>query len=256
MKVYLTEMHSIRDAIRTMYMSKRTWTPELEVKLKVAVNHCTNRDGRPYDGLDLNNDDSIKTEFDDMLNKLFKWGKQHITMLRFLDLSVVVEGLHRGATDDLDAHAKRMDNRIIRSSTRLADYKSSEMSEWYEGKIIPTDMALKILFMELPDEIEYEGNTYVRVENGYIIKGKENNKDVKRGLYMLSLPMNFTFKINIVEFAHVYIERGKSKKNGGLAHGTAAPELQDMIENLVDQIHEWYPQIDREFLLEVENNNV
>ena len=67
---------------------------------------------------------------------------------------------------------------------------------------------------------------------------------------------NFTFKINIVEFAHVYIERGKSKKNGGLAHGTAAPELQDMIENLVDQIHEWYPQIDRKFLLEVENNNV
>ena len=28
MKVTLTEMHSIRDAIRTMYMSKRTWNRE------------------------------------------------------------------------------------------------------------------------------------------------------------------------------------------------------------------------------------
>ena len=254
MKVYLTEMHSIRDAIRTMYLSKRTWTPELESKIKEAINYCTDRDGRPLTG--FNDNDPIKNEFEDMVNKLFKWGKHHITMLRFLDVSVTVEGLHRGGTDDLDAHAKRMDNRIIRSSTRLANYQSSEISDWYKDKIIPTDAALKILSMDLPEEIEYDGNTYVRAENGYIIKGQEDNKDVKRGLYMLSLPMTFTFKINIAELAHVYIERGKSKKNGGLAHGTAAPELQEMIEDLIDQIHEWYPQIDREFLLDVENNNV
>lgn len=35
MDIYLTEMHSIRDALRTMYMSKRTWTPELEDKIKL-----------------------------------------------------------------------------------------------------------------------------------------------------------------------------------------------------------------------------
>lgn len=34
MKVTLTEMHSIRDAIRTMYMSKRTWNREIEQQLK------------------------------------------------------------------------------------------------------------------------------------------------------------------------------------------------------------------------------
>ena len=152
MKVYLTEIHSIRDAIRTMYMSKRSWTPDLEEKIKTTVDHCTDNHGKP---INLTQDNPIKDEFEDMVSKLFKWGKQHITMLRFLDVSVVVEGLHRGATDDLDAHAKRMDNRIIRSSTRLANYKSSEMSEWYEGKIIPTDMALKILLMDLPEEIEY-----------------------------------------------------------------------------------------------------
>lgn len=253
MKVYLTEMHSIRDAIRTMYLSKRTWTSKLETEIKEVVDHCVDRYGKP---IDLPETDPLKIKFDDMVNKLFKWGKHHITMLRFLDVSVIVEGLHRGGTDDLDAHAKRMDNRIIRSSTRLADYQSSEISDWYKGKIIPTDEVLNLLSMNLPNEITYDGNTYVRAENGYIIKGKENDKDVKRGLYMLSLPMTFTFKVNITELAHIYIERGKSRKNGGMAHGTAAPELQEMIENLVDQITEWYPQINRNFILEVENNNV
>ena len=117
-------------------------------------------------------------------------------------------------------------------------------------------VALAVLGIKTPDEFEFEGKTYVRAENGYIVKGMENDKDVKRGLYMLSLPMTFTFKINITELAHVYIERGKSKKNGGLAHGTAAPELQIAMEDLIDQIEEWYPGITREFLLEVENNNV
>lgn len=91
----------------------------------------------------------------------------------------------------------------------------------------------------------------------YILKGLEKNNDVKRGLYMLSLPMNFTFKINVTELAHVYIERGMNdKENGHLAHGNAAPELQIAIERLIDQVHEWYPWITREFLLEVESNNV
>jgi hypothetical protein len=253
MNVYLTEIHSIQDAIRTMYMSKRSWTLELENEIREVVSHCTDRYGKP---IDLPVDDPLKIKFDDMVRKLFKWGRMHITMLRFLDVSVVIEGLHRGGTDDLDAHAKRMENRIIRSSTRLANYSTAEVSEWYSDKIIPTDVALSVLGIKTPDEIEFEGKTYVRAENGYIVKGMENDKDVKRGLYMLSLPMTFTFKINITELAHVYIERGKSKKNGGLAHGTAAPELQIAMEDLIDQIEEWYPGITREFLLEVENNNV
>lgn len=49
MKVTLTEMHSIRDAIRTMYMSKRTWNVEIEQQLKEMVDHCTDRYGRPLD---------------------------------------------------------------------------------------------------------------------------------------------------------------------------------------------------------------
>ena len=249
MKVVLTEMHSILDAIRTMYMSKRSWTEEKELELKEIIDVCTDRYGRPLTTLD-SFDFPEKMKFDEECRKLFKWGAKHITMLRFLDCSVIVEGLHRGGTDDFDAHAKRLENRIIRSSTRLATYETEEISEWYQDKIIPTDIALAYLGISTPDTIEYDGNTYVRTTNGYIIKGMENDKDVKRGLYMLSLPMTFTFKVNITELAHIYKERGS--KDGG-AHGTAAPELQIMIEILVDQVNEWYPWITRELLLEIIN---
>ena len=86
MKVTLTEMHSIRDAIRTMYMSKRTWNEEIEQQLKEMVDHCTDRYGRP---LDLPEDDELKIKFDKEVAKLLKWGQKHITMLRFEDISVV-----------------------------------------------------------------------------------------------------------------------------------------------------------------------
>ena len=245
MKVHLKEMHSILDAIRTMYMSKRTWSQEKEDEITALVEKSTDRYGKPY-----HSGSEAELEFEKEVQKLFKWGAKHITMLRFLDCSVIVEGLHRGGTDDFDSHAKRLENRIIRSSTRLADYSSEEMSDWYKGKIVPTDVALAYLGIDTPDEIEYDGETYVKSTNGYIKKGLENNRDVKRGLYMLSLPMTFTFKVNIIELAHIYKERGS--KEGG-AHGTAAPELQDMIERLVDQVNDWYPQITRELLLKIEN---
>ena len=51
-------------------------------------------------------------------------------MLDFVTISVTVEGIHRAGQDDWDAHAKRFDNRIIRSSTRLADFSEGEMSDY------------------------------------------------------------------------------------------------------------------------------
>lgn len=259
MKATITEMHSIKDAIRTLYMSKRSWNQSIDDTVDAALGYFADNNGWidwnriNYETKNANifHDETQKAvKFKDMVNKLFKWGQRHTTMLRFLDVSVVVEGLHRGATDDFDAHAKRLENRIIRSSTRLADYTTEEMSDWYNGKIIPTDTALSIVGMELPDEINYNGVEYVRSTNGYIVKGMEDNRDVKRGLYMLSLPMTFTFKVNIVELAHIYRERGT--KAGG-ANGTAAPELQEMMEQLMDQLEKWYPQLTREYLLGIRN---
>lgn len=242
MEVILIEMHSIQDAIRTMYMSKRSWSKEKERWLDELCEKSTDRWGRPLT--------HHPEEFDKECAKVFRWGQKHTTMLRFLDISVIVEGLHRGATDDLDSHAKRMDNRIIRSSTRLADYSSNEVSDWYKDKILPYDAVFDGLEVDLPDRFEYGGVPYVRTANGYIREDLKDNRDVKRGLYMLSIPMTFTFKVNIIELAHIYRERGS--KEGG-AHGTAAPELQEMIENLIDQVNNWYPWITREWLLGVCN---
>lgn len=241
MKVYLNSIDGIADAITTMYMSKRSWTREREEYIRDVVEKCTKRNGFIYN----KQDKETYEEFIDMLNKLFKWGKRHFTMLRFIDFSVTVEGLHRGATDDFDSHAKRLENRIIRSSTRLATYETEEISEWYQEKIVPTDIMLTYLGVKTPDEIEYFGSVYVKGTNGYIKKGYENNNDVKRGLYMLSLPMNFIFKVNLTEFAHIMKERDKNSH--------ANPELQMMIESIYEQINEQYKWITREFLYDIKN---
>lgn len=120
------------------------------------------------------------------------------------------------------------------------------MSEYYQGKIIPTDVALTALGIITPEEITYEGQTYVKGVNGYIVKGMENNKDVKRGLYMLSIPSNFIFKCNLTEFAHVYKERNEN--------GTANPEVKQACEMMVDQLENASCGfINRELLAKIKN---
>ena len=64
--------------------------------------------------------------------------------------------------------------------------------------------------------------------NGYILKGMEKSKDVKRGLYMLSIPSDFIFRIQLTEFAHIYKERN--------IKGTANPELKQAVESMTDQL--------------------
>lgn len=238
MEVYLNHIDGLDDAIISMFLSKRTLTRELENEIRLEVEmYSAAGDGalsKPSDKLQ------------DWLRKLFKWGTQHITMLRFIDLSFSVYGLHRAGQDDLDSHAMRMNNRIIRSSTRLADFSSGEMSSYYEGKIVTTDQALAALGIELPEILEVGGSQYVRGVNGYILKGMEKNKDVKRGLYMLSIPSNFIFRINLTEFAHVYKERNKD--------GGANPEVKMAVENMADSLEEMSAGfINRDLLMAIKN---
>ena len=247
MKIYLNRIDGWDDAIISMFLSKRTLTRELELKIRSVVNyftrHCVALDGSPVGAL---YDHAEDEELAEWLNKLFKWCPHHITMGRFLDFSFTVYGMHRAGQDDLDSHAKRMENRIIRSSTRLADFSQGEMSEFYEGKIIPTDAALAILGITAPEELEYNGQTYVKGVNGYILKGMENNRDVKRGLYMLSIPSNFIFKMNLTEFAHLYKERNRN--------GTANQEVKDCVESAVDQLEQAsLGYINRDLLLAIKN---
>lgn len=251
MEIYLNRIDGWDDAILSMFYSKRTVTREMEEDIRYKTYLCTNDNPRlgVIGALQFSEDyvdHDIKADMKKWLDSLFKWAWSHITMGRFLDLSFTVYGMHRAGQDDLDAHAKRMNNRIIRSSTRLADFKSGEMSEYYQTKVIPTDVALATLGIVTPNEIEYEGHTYVKGVNGYILKGMENNKDVKRGLYMLSIPSNFIFRIDLTEYAHVFKERNMK--------GTANPEVKIAIEKATDQLQEAScGYINRDYLMKVKN---
>lgn len=246
MEVYLNRIDGWDDAILSMFYSKRTVTRELEEDIRYKTYQNTNPNPREGVVGALHPCTTADEEYKKWLDSLFKWAWTHITMGRFLDLSFTVYGLHRAGQDDLDAHAMRMNNRIIRSSTRLADFKHGEMSTYYQDKIVPTDVALAYLGITTPGEIEYNGQTYVRAVNGYILKGMENSKDVKRGLYMLSIPSNFMFRCNLTEFAHIYKERREQ--------GTANPEVKQAVEMMVDQLEKAScGYINREYLMKVKN---
>lgn len=241
MQVYLNKIEGIPDALTTMYFSKRTWTRQKEEYIRSLCRRVLTENG----GINNEADPADIEEYNKLFAMLLKFGKHHITMLRYIDFSFTVEGLHRAGQDDWDAHAKRYENRIIRSSTRLADFGKNEVSEWYQDKIIPTDEALTMLNIELPNEIDKNGVTYTRAVNGYVRADMANDKDVKRGLYMLSIPSNFIYKCNLTEFSHVYKERGD--------HGTANPEVKICCEKSVDAIQALQPQITRELLMAIKN---
>ena len=241
MTVYLNNIHGVDDAIVTMYMSKRSWTREKEEHIRALANTVLDKNGFPCV------DDYNKAEweeFNELINKVVKWGSRHMTMLRFIDLCFTVQGMHYAGTADIDSHSMRYNNRIIRSSTRLADF-SYELSEYYNDKIIPTDVVLHDMNISVPDKIDVDGNVYIKTVNGYILESEKDNKDVKRGLYMLSIPQDFIFKVNLTEFAHVYKERN--------ANGSANPEVKNWCEQCADQIESQFPQFNRTLLLKIPN---
>ena len=87
--------------------------------------------------------------------------------------------------------------------------------------------------------------TYVRAVNGYIREDLAGNADVKRGLYMLSIPSTFIFKVDLTEWAHVYKERNQN--------GRANPEVKQCCEAIADQIEKMIPAFNRELFLKIKN---
>lgn len=240
MNIYVNEICGIADAVISMYMSKRSWTREKELEIRNTCDRVLTRHGR----INAEASEEDINKYDTWISNLVKWGWHHITMLRFIDISVTVEGLHRAGQDDWDSHAARFNNRIIRSSTRLASF-GYEMSDWYNDKIVPTDMALEYLGINAPEHIEKNGQIFVKTINGYIREDLKDNSDAKRGLYMLSIPSNFIFKINLTEWAHVFKERN--------SQGTANPEVKICCEAIADQIEEFQPKFNRELFLKIKN---
>ena len=235
MKVYLNEITGMADAMISMYMSKRSWTPELDDQIRADWSEY-------YDALRPDTEMCERTV--KRIDSFLKYSWIHTTMLDFVTISATVEGIHRAGQDDWDAHACRFNNRIIRASTRLADFKEGEMSDFYKGKIVPSDIAIKKFFgMSFPDKVTHEGVEYVKAVNGYIRKDLKDDRDVKRGLYMESIPSTFIFKCNMAQWAHVYRLRNKNS--------TANPEVKELAEMLQNEIEKQMPWFDREFLAKV-----
>ena len=241
MKVTVNSITGFEDAFVAMYISKRSWTPELDADIRKTCEIVLDRNGLISPLADKNSID----KFNNWLSILLKMGRKHITVLRYIEISMMTEGIHRAGQDDIDAHAKRFENKIIRSSTRLAEYGDCEISDWYKDKIIPTDKALRILGINIPKTIDYNGETYIKSTNGYIKEEYKNNKDVKRGLYMLSIPSNFVSKINLCEWGHVFKERNQD--------GGANPEVKEWAESVMSQITGFQNQITRDYVLSIEN---
>lgn len=242
MKVKVNSITGFEDAFVAMYISKRSWTPELDKEIRDVCKEVLDKNGN------INtwtcSSQSLE-KFNKWLGMLLRMGKKHITVLRYIDISIMTEGIHRAGQDDIDSHARRFDNRIIRGSTRLAEFEQGEMSDYYKGKVIPTDEALKILNIDIPDSFEMMGRTYVKSPNGYIREEYKNNKDVKRGLYMLSIPSNFISKINLCEWGHVFKERNKD--------GGANLEVKEWSEEVMRQISNIHTKITRDYVLSIEN---
>lgn len=241
MNARVTSITGIDDAIISMYMSKRNFTEKLESEIREVCDDVLDRRGFIKENCNKANLD----KFNEWLNKVLKIGRRHITILRYINIGMTVTGIHRAGQDDIDAHAKRFDNRFIRSSTRLANFENGEMSEFYIGKIIPTNEALDFLGVHTPNTFVRDGKTYVKSVNGYIQEEYIDDKDVRRGLYMLSIPSNFVAQINLCEWGHVFKERNK---NGG-----ANPEVKKFAEMITSNISEMFPQITRDYILSIQN---
>ena len=226
------------DAIRALYMTNKNYTPDLEKRISESA--------RSYE---MSLTDEALGDYSDLqwfsneIDKVIKYGNRHITLLRFVDVSWVVSGLHRGAQDDFDAHAERYDNRIVRMSTRTKnDSKLAEVSDWYKDKILTWQDLEKIF--NLPEKVTKDGEEYVRTAFGYIkndLVGTKDEKDVRRGLVPLATASTFIVKCQITELCHVFRERNED--------GNAAPELKMMMEDLVEKISDIHPSLNRDFFL-------
>lgn len=242
MEVTLNNVRGIEDAMVSLYISKGNYTKALndEIRADCVANTYSNGMVKPIINIVDETEDMIESRcrFDERFAKVIKYGQMHTTLIKFIDFSFVVERLHRGAQDDLDSHAERFDNRIIRQSTRLGAFDGS-VSEYYTNKILTLDQFIKLYNVDIPDEIEIdngetgEKDTYVRSVGGYINKSyldehPEESQDVKRGLYNLAIPSTCIVKCDLCEFAHVYKMRNKDSH--------AHPELRQMIESLARKL--------------------
>ncbi|MBP0064298.1 hypothetical protein JYQ78_13955, partial [Anaerobutyricum hallii] len=88
MKATVKSITGFYEAFVSMFMSKRTWTSELDEEIKIVCNDVLDSDGRLKENQNV---ESYK-KFSKWLNMLLRMGKRHITVLRYLDITIMTEG--------------------------------------------------------------------------------------------------------------------------------------------------------------------
>jgi hypothetical protein len=260
MEFKLFKVSGYEEAIMSLRMSKGkfySWETALDVQRLVYA--LTDQQGflageEEYDnklqilaglpGKLTGNYEADVAEFERLLGLTFNnaMGQfKHHTLMKYIDVSFFTEGLHRGAQDDLDAHAIAFNNRITRFSTRLAEIDDNQLSDWYQGKIIPLYEAIEYFEnVELPKKITSYGETFILTPFGYVLEKyaqvpAKNGlaKDVQRGGMLLGMESNAIWKTDLFNLRYVYKMRSKLTK--------ANPELKVGMEQLADQIEKYIP---------------
>lgn len=174
---------------------------------------------------------------------------KHHTLMKYIDVSFFTLGLHRGAQDDLDAHAMGFNNRITRYSTRLAEINDVELSEWYQDKVIPLHSAMEHVGHDLPGQIEIGENVFKYTPFGYVLERFADMspksglyKDVHRAGMPLGMESHAIWKTDLFNLRYIYKMRSKLTK--------ANPELKEGMEQLADQIEELIPVFGQVFRME------
>lgn len=100
MKVTVTRISGFAEAFETMFISKRSWTPELgeQIRKVCSIVEAYNNNYVLQDHYIKQIDVALK-QFNKWLEMLLRMGRKHITVLRFIDITIVTEGLHRGGQD-------------------------------------------------------------------------------------------------------------------------------------------------------------
>lgn len=252
MAITLTEVNGIVSASASLKQTKRTFKMDDYMRLLQLFHDHTdyrgfiilpnNNEGYNTHKYEMEHEEIIK-----LMNNLAKWGAGwgqgdngtwidagHETLLRYIDLTFVVENCGYGTVADLDAHAMRFNNRIIRSSSRIAKYQELETSWWYKDKNLSLTEVADVLGYEFPEKFTDENDkVWVRAQNGYVPEGYDENGDYTRGNYPLHIPMNAICKINLFDLRHVY------KRRNAYTHATQ--ELRHDIESLADQVEAALP---------------
>lgn len=244
MEFKLTKVSGVDDAIISLFVSKRHFDPEECDRVRDLIYTCSDRKGALT--IDADYPRVKEVEVVQWLKKVCKYGLQlgykrsHETLLRFIDFTIETRGLHKAAMGDLDAHAPRMNNRIIRASSRLASFDSGEKSDYYKGKILTIGEAmgeniphLFVKVKEAEGDVIKSADTYRFNGFGFVREDCWDDQDVQRGTYMLSIPSDAIWKCDFVGLKHIYAMRNK------FTH--AHPELQEGMEQLADQIEKALP---------------